>query len=119
MKKYLTVFLMLFSSIAGSEELKKLEWELNPAVSVFITNAPCQASYKEKYPYIAVGIDKQKQKMLKGCFTHQGDNIVIHWDGTADTIEENTKVPAEFFLRPKQYEDSQPSSSSATPEVRI
>lgn len=100
------LFIFLFVGIVcfypaatRADETKILEWEVNDHVSVFITNIPCPASYKNKYPHAAVAIDKQTQIAMKGCYgKYDENNLVIHWDGTEDTFANNAVVPGNAFL---------------------
>jgi hypothetical protein len=72
---------------------KFLTYHFNKNVVIKISNVPCPIKdMKAKYPLavVATRIDGQH---LFGCFTHEGDDIVIQWSAGDKSI-----FPANVFL---------------------
>lgn len=72
---------------------KFLTYHFNKNVVIKISNVPCPVKeIKAKYPWavVATRIDGDH---LFGCFTHEGDNIVIQWAAGDKSV-----FPANVFL---------------------
>lgn len=95
---------------------KTLRWKLSASTSVYITGQPCPSrEFGKKYPYIAYAYNSATTQVLPGCFTHSGDDIIIHWQGSPDTDVSNSRVPADYFLIP---EKAQRPAKKPAPELK-
>ena len=84
---------LISASVMAESNNKFLHYKFNDNVAITISNVPClDKSLIKDYPYavVAVRID---QAVLKGCFTHKKDDIVIQWIGG-----DQTTLPANAFL---------------------
>jgi hypothetical protein len=96
MKKLLIALLLLSVPALAADNF--LSYQFNENVIIRISNIPCKIKDvdNKKYPFtvLALRIDKQ---VLPGCYTHEGDDIVIQWGLGGD----QTKIPVNYFLGEK------------------
>lgn len=81
---------------------KALKFQLNDHVAVFISNQPCSIKkFKGKYPLdaAAVKLTPTRAEVLGGCYTHEGDDIVIQWDDIKGRPSDTSRFPANLFLQ--------------------
>lgn len=91
-KFFLAIFAVAFFLTAHAED-KWLEFKYNENVVIRIANVVCPIKQlKKDYPNGAVAIRADGQYMF-GCFTHQGDDIVIQW-----AMGDKSIFPANYFL---------------------
>ena len=91
--KYFIAALSAFFVLSAYAEDKWLEFKYNENVVIRIANVVCPIKQlKKDYPNGAVAIRADGQYMF-GCFTHQGDDIVIQW-----AIGDKSIFPANYFL---------------------
>ena len=92
MKKYLAALTAFFALNAQAED-KFLSYQFNENVIIRISSIACPVkSISKDFQFAVVALRKDGQT-LPGCFTHEGDNIVIQWLGGDKTI-----LPANVFL---------------------
>ena len=91
MKKLFLLWLLLSSVAVAAPQYMRMQFNEN--VQLIISNMPCPDKLlKDKYPF-AAGAARIDGATLKGCYTHEGDLIVIQWvDG------DQTRIPADAFL---------------------
>lgn len=100
MKQLIVALALTLSSVGAIAQEEVLEWELNPHVSAYLTGQPCPFEYKNKYPYMAFAVNVLTNAKLKGCYgRHDANDVIIHWHGTPDTIEHNSILPGNVFLK--------------------
>lgn len=95
--KKITGLALLFVSFISNAEtpMKKLYFQYNDKVVIWITNQPCiNKKISKEYPYIAMAIRSDGDSM-PGCYTHMDDNIKIQWIGGDFSI-----FPGNVFLIP-------------------
>lgn len=95
MKKLLLLLLAVPLLTHAEEGPKVLHYKYNQNVVISIAHVACPFNaIKKEFPYGAVAsrIDGEK---LFGCFNHEGDTIVIQWNGG-----DKTRIPADYFLQP-------------------
>lgn len=92
--KIVAALALLVVSVTALAADKFLDYKFNENVVIRISNVPCKVPKMDvkKYPFavVAFRIDKQ---ILFGCYTHEGDDIVIQWAGGDKSI-----FPANYFL---------------------
>jgi hypothetical protein len=92
MKKYLAVLTAFFTLNAQAED-KFLSYQFNENVVITISSIACPVKKIAKEFQFAVMATRKDGEHLPGCFTHEGDNIVIQWLGGDKTV-----LPANVFL---------------------
>jgi len=94
--RYYFLLLIFFGFILeAAEPVRKLYYQYNDKVVIWITNQPClNENYIKEYPYFAVAT-KIDDTVLFGCYTHINDDIKIQWIGGDFSI-----FPANVFLIP-------------------
>lgn len=83
---------------------KALKYQVNDHVAVFISNQPCQKpKFKGKYPLEAAAVKllPTRTEVLYGCYTHEGDEVVIQWDDYRGRPSDTSRFPANLFLMGK------------------
>ena len=91
--------LLLLSCVAVANEVRKLHYNYNDNVTIWISNQPCtDTRYKNIYPWHAEAVRKDGE-ILKGCFNGENNTVTIQWIG-GDT----SKFPADNFLINKQQD---------------
>lgn len=92
MKKAMLILGLIIPTFGIAQE-KFLVHHFNENVDIYIANIPCKIKQIAKEnPYSVVAKRKDGQ-FLFGCFTHDGDMIVIQWAGG-----DKTMLPANAFL---------------------
>jgi hypothetical protein len=89
--------LLLFFGLASeaAEPVKKLYYQYNDKVVIWITNQPCSnKKINKEYPYLAMAT-RIDGDILPGCYTNTNDDIKIQWIGGDFSI-----FPANVFLIP-------------------
>ena len=85
--------LLVLCTTAWAQEVKKLHFNYNDSVTIWITNQPCtDVKYKAKYPWHAEAVRKDGE-ILQGCFNGEANTVTIQWIG-GDT----SRFPANAFL---------------------
>ena len=95
--KKITGLVLLFISYISSAEtpIKKLHYQYNDKVVIWITNQPCiDKKIDKEYPYIAMAIRVDGDTM-PGCYKNVDDDIKIQWIGGDFSV-----FPANVFLIP-------------------
>ena len=95
--KKITGLVLLFISFISSAEtpIKKLHFQYNDKVVIWITNQPCiDKKINKEYPYIAIAIRVDGDAM-PGCYKNVDDDIKIQWIGGDFSV-----FPANVFLIP-------------------
>lgn len=92
MKKTLAALTAFFVLNANAEN-KFLSYQFNDNVVITISSIACPVKKLSKDFQFAVMATRKDGDHLPGCFTHEGDNIVIQWIGGDKTI-----LPANVFL---------------------
>jgi hypothetical protein len=95
--RFYLILLVFFTGLVSeaAEPVKKLYYQYNDKVVIWITNQPCSnKNISKEYPYftMATRIDGDA---LPGCFTNVGDDIKIQWIGGDFSV-----FPANVFLIP-------------------
>jgi len=93
--KKITGLVLLFISFISIAEapIKKLYFQYNDKVVIWITNQPCiDKKIDKEYPYIAMAIRVDGDAM-PGCYKNVNDDIKIQWIGGDFSI-----FPANVFL---------------------
>lgn len=96
MKKWLIALLLIAPLTVWAVD-KFLQYQFNENVIIKISNIPCKipAIDNKKYPYAALA-KRSDNQYLFGCFTNEGDIIVIQW-----AEGDQTRLPANYFLGEK------------------
>ena len=94
--RYYILLLVFFGLVSeAAEPVKKLYYQYNDKVVVWITNQPCpNKNLIKEYPYFAMAT-RIDGDALPGCYTNVGDDIKIQWIGGDFSI-----FPANVFLIP-------------------
>ena len=95
--KKITGLVLLFISFISVAEtpIKKLHFQYNDKVVIWITNQPCiDKKINKEYPYIAIAIRVDGDAM-PGCYKNVDDDIKIQWIGGDFSV-----FPANVFLIP-------------------
>lgn len=94
--KYYLILLLFFGLISeAAEPVKKLYYQYNDKVVVWITNQPClDKKISKEYPYSAMAI-RIDGDILPGCYTNINDDIKIQWIGGDFSM-----FPTNVFLIP-------------------
>jgi len=95
--KKITGLVLLFISFISSAEtpIKKLHFQYNDKVVIWITNQPyIDKKINKEYPYIAIAIRVDGDAM-PGCYKNVDDDIKIQWIGGDFSV-----FPANVFLIP-------------------
>ncbi len=95
--KKITGLVLLFVSFISNAEtpIKKLHFQYNDKVVIWITNQPCiDKKINKEYPYIAMAIRSDGDAM-PGCYKNVDDDIKIQWIGGDFSV-----FPANVFLIP-------------------
>lgn len=92
MKTYIAVLTAFFTLNAHAED-KFLSYQFNENVVIRISSIACPVKKISKDFQFAVVALRKDGQVLPGCFTHEGDNIVIQWIQGDKTI-----LPANVFL---------------------
>ena len=95
-KKSIGLILLFVSFISNAETpIKKLYFQYNDKVVIWITNQPCiDKKINKEYPYIAMAIRSDGDAM-PGCYKNVDDDIKIQWIGGDFSL-----FPANVFLIP-------------------
>lgn len=110
------IFLLLFVVacwsyvIANAAPLyaKAMVLKYNDTVNIYVTSAPCGIDkYKDQFPYAAKAVKNVKGKLekLTGCFTGQGDFILIQWQDINGKPSDTTSFYAEDFKPAENTEE--------------
>lgn len=80
-------------NLFAAENVKKLHYNFNPNVTIWITNQPCtDVKFRRTYPWAAEAV-RSDGEVLQGCFNGEQNTVTIQWLG-GDT----SKFPADYFL---------------------
>lgn len=90
------VFLLVCAIGYSAESIKKLHFNFNDSVTIWISNQACGLpKYKQEFPWSAAAVRKDGE-ILEGCFNGANETIIIQWkDG------DRSKFPANAFLNIK------------------
>ena len=94
--RFYSILLLFFGFVSvAAEPAKKLYYQYNDKVVVWITNQPCaNKKISKEYPYLAMAT-RIDGDILPGCYTNVNDDIKIQWAGGDFSI-----FPANVFLIP-------------------
>ena len=93
MKKVLLIVLLIVPLTVFAVD-KFLHYKFNDKVVITISNIDCPLpKLKKDFPLAVVASRVDGQKLF-GCFSHNGDEIVIQW-----AAGDQTKLPANVFLQ--------------------
>lgn len=88
--------LLLISFNASALEVRKLHFNFNKNVTIWITNQPCTYKpFAKMFPWHAEAI-RSDGEILKGCFNGENNTVTIQWIGG-----DQSKFPADSFLANK------------------
>ena len=93
--RFYLILLMFFTGLTleAAEPIKKLYYQYNDKVVIWITNQPCPNKMMSKqYPYFAMAT-RIDGDALPGCYTNIKDDIKIQWIGGDFSV-----FPANVFL---------------------
>ena len=94
--KYIIIGLALSVNLNAAAPIRKLHFNFNDSVTIWISNQPCTLSkYKTKFPWSAAAVRKDGE-ILEGCFNGAGEVVVIQWKGG-----DQSRFPANAFLQNK------------------
>jgi len=85
--------LVLSVNLNAAEPIKKLHFNYNDNVTIWIGNQPCGLpKYKKSFPWSAAAV-RSDGEILEGCFTGHDEVVEIQWkDG------DRSRFPANAFL---------------------
>jgi hypothetical protein len=94
--KYIIIGFAVSVNLYAAEPVRKLHYNYNENVTIWISNQPCGLSkYKKAFPWSAAAVRKDGE-ILEGCFNGHNNTIEIQWkDG------DRSKFPADAFLNNK------------------
>lgn len=96
MNKCLAVIIFLCVGLNAVAEDRWLDYRVNKSTHIRIANVKCPIKeLAKKYSYGALAYNSDRKDYLFGCFTHDGDMIVIQWAGNGS---DKTIIPANAFL---------------------
>lgn len=85
--------LLLVSFSVWADEVRRLHFNFNDSVTIWITNQLCtDARIKNIYPWHAEAIRKDGE-ILQGCFNGENNTVTIQWIGG-----DRSRFPANVFL---------------------
>ena len=85
--------LALSVNLFAQEPVKKLHFNYNENVTIWISNQTCTDSkFKKIYPWAAEAVRKDGE-ILRGCFNGEANTVTIQWIGG-----DISKFPANVFL---------------------
>jgi len=91
--------LLLLSCVVIAAEVRKLHYNYNENVTIWISNQPCTDPKLIKlFPWAAEAVRKDGE-ILKGCFNGENNTVTIQWIGG-----DRSKFPADNFLINKQQD---------------
>ena len=91
----LGLLLISFSTLAETP-VRKLHFNFNNSVTIWISNQPCKdAKWKTMFPWAAQAVRKDGDT-LEGCFNGENDTVTIQWIGG-----DRSRFPANYFLQNK------------------
>ena len=95
-KKIIGIVLLFISFVASAESpIKKLYFQYNDKVVIWITNQDCiDTRINKEYSYIAMAI-RNDGDIMPGCYINIKDDIKIQWIGGDFSV-----FPANVFLIP-------------------
>ena len=105
MKKLIAIsavisILIVLIANAAPTYAKALVLKYNDTVNIYVTSAPCGIDkYKVQFPYAAKAIKNINGKLdrLTGCYTGQGDFVLIQWQDIDGKPSDTTSFYAEDF----------------------
>lgn len=87
------------SSFAIAKEVKKLHFNYNDKVTIWISNEECPLKqFSKQFPWKAEAIRSDGDTML-GCFNGENNTVTIQWNGG-----DRSMFPADYFLYNKPSE---------------
>jgi len=94
--KYIILGFVVSVNLFAAESVRKLHYNYNENVTIWISNQPCGLSkYKKAFPWSAAAVRKDGE-ILEGCFNGADETIIIQWkDG------DRSKFSANAFLNNK------------------
>lgn len=85
-------FLICVNAFAA-ETVKKLHYNYNQNVTIWISNQPCpDARIRKQFPWAAEAV-RSDGDILPGCFNGEADTVTIQWIGG-----DQSRFPANYFL---------------------
>ena len=95
--KFCFILLLCFGLVSEADEpVKKLYYQYNDKVVIWITNQLCpNKKISKEYPYLAMAT-RIDGDILPGCYTNVNDDIKIQWSGGDFSL-----FPANVFLIPQ------------------
>jgi len=90
--------LLLLSCVVIAAEVRKLHYNYNENVTIWISNQLCtDVRYKKIYPWHAEAV-RRDGEILQGCFNGENNTVTIQWIG-GDTSK---FVPDNFLINKQQ-----------------
>jgi len=94
MKTILFLLVIAISFLAVSKEVKKLHYNYNDKVTIWISNEECPLPLsKKQFPWKVEAIRSDGDIMI-GCFNGENNTVTIQWTGG-----DKSMFPADYFLR--------------------
>ena len=85
--------LALCVNLNAEQSVKKLHYNYNQNVTIWISNQPCtNARIRNQFPWAAEAVRKDGD-ILPGCFNGENDTVTIQWIGG-----DQSRFPANYFL---------------------
>jgi hypothetical protein len=98
MKTILFLVMIGVSFFAISKEVKKLHFNYNDKVTIWISNEACPLpQFSKQFPW--------KVDIMLGCFNGENNTVTIQWNGG-----DRSMFPADYFLYNKSSEASPKNS---------
>lgn len=83
-------------NLNAQDSVKKLHYNYNENVTIWISNQPCpDARIRNQFPWAAEAVRKDGD-ILPGCFNGEADTVTIQWIGG-----DRSRFPANYFLANK------------------
>lgn len=96
MNKFLAIPILFCVGLSAVAEEKWLDYRVNRSTYIRIANVKCPIKeLSKKYQYGALAYNSDRKDYLFGCFTHDGDMIIIQWAGSGS---DKTIIPSNAFL---------------------
>lgn len=93
MKTILFLLVIGISFLAVSKEVKKLHYNYNDKVTIWISNEECPLKqFIKQFPWKAEAIRSDGDIMI-GCFNGENNTVTIQWNGGDKSV-----FPADYFL---------------------
>jgi hypothetical protein len=101
MKTILFLVILGISFLATSKEVKKLHFNYNDKVTIWISNEACPLpQFSKQFPWKVEAVRVDGDIMI-GCFNGENNTVTIQWNGG-----DRSMFPADYFLYNKSSEAS-------------